>query len=58
MQQARILQSTADRYRVIASTITDQDIARRLLDYADELCGRAEAMIAAARDAVGSVEER
>ncbi len=41
MERVRILQSTAERYRMMAGTITDQDIARRLLDYADELRARA-----------------
>jgi hypothetical protein len=42
MQHAKVLLATAERYRAMAGTITDQDIAHRLIEYANELAGRAE----------------
>ena len=42
MHRVSLLLATAERYRAMAGTITDQDIAHRLIDYADELAGRAE----------------
>ena len=35
---------TAERYRLMSGTITDRDLARRLVDYADELSAKARRM--------------
>jgi len=57
MERMRILQSTAERYRMMAGTITDQDTARRLLDYADELKAKA-AQLAASEGAAAEHHDR
>ncbi len=42
MQRASMLLMTAERYRMMSGTMTDPDLARRLIDYADELSAKAE----------------